>query len=179
RDFIRSLPNGSRVMVGYITSGSLQVRQPFTTELDKAARSLRMPRSSTTASPYNPYVELIEAFRKFDGNSRSRNAVLLVSDGLDTSHGFDSSSAGHTLDLERAIKQANARDIAVYAFYAPSVGLTSYSRLAAGYGQSALNRLANETGGKAFFQGMDGFVSFDSHFERLKRALNEQSARPA
>src|SRR4029079_4500473 len=29
-EFIRSLPNGSKVMVAYITSGSLQVRQPFT-----------------------------------------------------------------------------------------------------------------------------------------------------
>ena len=43
RDFIRSLPSGSRVMVGYITTGTLQVRQPFTSDLDKAARSLRMP----------------------------------------------------------------------------------------------------------------------------------------
>src|SRR5215210_3297276 len=41
RDFIRSLPAGSRVMVGYITTGSLQVRQPFTDDLDKAARALR------------------------------------------------------------------------------------------------------------------------------------------
>ena len=47
RDFIRSLPQGSRVMVGYITAGSLQVRQPFTDDLDKAARSLRIPLGST------------------------------------------------------------------------------------------------------------------------------------
>ena len=33
RNFIRSLPEGSRVMVGYITAGTLQVRQPFTTDL--------------------------------------------------------------------------------------------------------------------------------------------------
>ena len=63
RDFIRSLPNGSRVMVGYVTSGSLQVRQPFTTDLDRAARSLRMPLSSDAASPYNPYVVLIQALK--------------------------------------------------------------------------------------------------------------------
>ena len=43
RDFIRSLPEGSRVMVGYITTGTLQVRQPFTTDLEKAAKSLRIP----------------------------------------------------------------------------------------------------------------------------------------
>ena len=36
RKFIRSLPDGSQVMVAYITAGSLQVRQPFTTDLEKA-----------------------------------------------------------------------------------------------------------------------------------------------
>ncbi|HYJ46709.1 MAG TPA: hypothetical protein VEV81_08855, partial [Pyrinomonadaceae bacterium] len=61
RDFIRSLPAGSRVMVAYVTAGSLQVRQPFTTDLEKAAKSLRMPVGSTNASPYNPYVEVVEA----------------------------------------------------------------------------------------------------------------------
>jgi len=50
RDFIRSLPAGSRVMVGYITAGSLQVRQPFTTDLNRAASSLRIPIASTSAS---------------------------------------------------------------------------------------------------------------------------------
>jgi hypothetical protein len=174
-DFIRSLPSGSRVMVGYITTGTLQVRQPFTNDLEKAARSLRIPRSSTSASSFNPYIEVIEALRNFNADWTGKNAVLLISDGLDISRGFDSTSAGHTLDLERAIKQANNRNVAVYAFYAPGVGLTSRNRLAASYGQSSLNRLADDTGGKAFFQGMTGFVTFDSYFDRLRRTLNEPS----
>ena len=177
RDFIRSLPPGSRVMVGYIRSGSLQVRQPFTTDLDRAARSLRIPVSSTAAAPFNPYVEVIDALRKFDSSWKGLNAVLLISDGLDTSRGFDSTSAANTLDLHRAIEQANDRNVAVFAFYAPSVGLTSRSRLAASYGQSSLNRLANETGGKAFFQGTTGVGSFDSHFRRLRETINAQYAR--
>ena len=176
RDFIRSLPGGSKVMVGYISSGSLQVRQPFTTDLERAASSLRIPRSSTAAAPYNPYVGVVEALRKFESNS-NRNAVLLISDGLDTSHGFDIASSASTVDLDRAIKHANQRNVAVYAFYAPTVGLTSRSRLAASYGQSSLNRLTKDTGGKAFFQGGTGFVSFDSHFKNLVRTLNEQSTR--
>lgn len=177
RDFIRSLPRGSRVMVGYITAGSLQVRQPFTTDLQKAAKSLRIPLGSTVSSPFNPYVEVIEALRKFDGRWTNPNAVLLISDGLDTSRGFDSTAAGHTLDIERAIEEANRRQVAVFSFYAPSVGLTSRSRLAASYGQSSLNRLGNETGGKAFFQGTTGFVTFDSYFSRLRVTLNQQYAR--
>src|SRR5260370_37890170 len=94
RDFIRSLPAGSRVMVGYITSGTLQVRQPFTTDLNRAAGSLRMPIASTSASPFNPYVEVIEALKKFDSGWNGHNIVLLISDGLDVSRGFDATTAG-------------------------------------------------------------------------------------
>lgn len=177
RDFIRSLPQGSRVMVGYITAGSMQVRQPFTTDLDKAAKSLRIPRASNSSAPYNPYVEVIDALRKFEPEWNNANAVLLVSDGLDVSRGFDSTVAGHTLDLERAISEANKRRVAVFSFYAPTVGLTSHSQLAASYGQSALNRLGHDTGGQAFFQGLNGFVTFDSYFARLRERLNNQYAR--
>ena len=177
RDFIRSLPQGSRVMVGYITTGTLQVRQPFTTDLEKAAKSLRVPLASRGSSAFNPYVEVLEALRKFESDWTGANAVLLISDGLDTSRGFDSTAAGHTIDIERAIKEANKRRVSVFSFYAPSEGLTSHSRLAASYGQSSLNRISNETGGRAFFQGATGFVTFDSYFSRLRETLNRQYAR--
>ena len=176
KDFIRSLPAGSRVMVGYITAGSLQVRQPFTTDLNRAANSLRIPIASDSASPFSPYLEVVDALKKFDSSWKGNNAVLLISDGLDTSRGFDATSAGHTLDIDRAIAEANRRNVSIYSFYAPSVGLTSRSRLAASYGQSALNRVSDETGGRAFFQGINGFVTFDSYFNRLRDALNRHYA---
>jgi hypothetical protein len=172
RQFIRALPAGSRVMVGYITAGTLQVRQPFTTDMDKAAKSLRIPIASTSASAYNPYVEVIEALKKFDSSWKGHSAILLISDGLDTSRGFDATAAGHTLDIDRTISEATRRNVAIFSFYAPSVGLTSRSYLAASYGQSSLNRVSDKTGGKAFFQGTTGFVTFDSYFTRLTRELN-------
>src|SRR5215208_3587785 len=177
RDFIRSLPQGSRVMVGYITTGTLQVRQPFTTDLEKAAKTLRIPIASRGSSAFNPYVEVLEGLRKFESDWTGANAVLLISDGLDTSRGFDSTAAGYTIDIERAISEANKRRVAIFSFYAPSVGLTSRSRLAASYGQSSLNRLSDQTGGRAFFQGTTGFVTFDSYFSRLRETLNRQYAR--
>ena len=177
RDFIRSLPDGSRVMVGYITAGTLQVRQPFTTDLEKAAKSLRIPLASRSSAAFNPYVEVLEALKKFDSSWTNGNAILLISDGLDTSRGFDSTAAGHTLDIERTIKDANRRHVSIFSFYAPSVGLTSRSHLAASYGQSSLNRVSNETGGRAFFQGTTGFVTFDPYFARLRETLNRQYAR--
>ncbi len=146
REFIRTLPSGSRVMIGYITSGSLQVRQPFTTDLNRAASSLRIPIASTSASAYNPYVEVIEALKKFDSNWKGHSAVLLISDGLDTSRGFDAMTAGHTLDIDRTITEANRRNVSIFSL--------------------------GKTGGKAIFQGTTGFVTFDSYFMRLTRELN-------
>lgn len=174
RDFIRTLPAGSRVMVGYIGIGSLQVRQPFTDDLEKAAKALRVPFSSTSGSPYNPYVGVVDALRRFDSTGKNRNAILLVSDGLDLSRGTDIGSIVDPLDMQRAIREAKRRNVAVYSFFAPTVGHTSFNSTAAFYGQGALNRLSNETGGRAFFQGTS-FVTFDSYFERLRRTLNEQS----
>jgi hypothetical protein len=174
--FIRTLPAGSSVLVGYVRAGSLQVRQPFTTDLDAAARALRIPIGSTSASPYNPYVQLRDAIKLFPAGGENRGAVLLVSDGLDTSRGFDFSDSVNSIDLNRAVREAKARGVSVYTFYAPSVGLTSWNRRAVSFGQSALQRVADETGGRAFFQGTD-FVTFDAYFTRLTRTLNEQGER--
>ncbi len=177
REFIRALPAGSRVMIGYITSGTLQVRQPFTNDLEKASGALRLPIASTSASPFNPYVEVVEALRLFNSQDNNHNTLLVISDGLDISRGFDASTVLHSIDLERAIREAKRRNVAIYSFYAPSVGLTSRSFLAASYGQGSLNRLSHETGGQAFFQGTRDFVTFNAYFDQLGQALNNQNAR--
>src|SRR2546428_12071905 len=133
KEFIRSLPAGSRVMVGYLRAGSLDVRRPFTTDLNAAANSLRIPITDASAAPFNPYVEVIEALKKFDSSWSGPKTILLISDGLDVSRGFDSTSAGHTIDIDRTINEANKRNVAIYSFYAPSVGLTGRNHLAASY----------------------------------------------
>src|SRR5947207_13405013 len=58
-DFIRHQPSGSRIMVGYIRSGSLDVRRKFTNDAERSAGGLRIPTGSITASPFNPYVDVI------------------------------------------------------------------------------------------------------------------------
>lgn len=170
-DFIRSLPAGSRVMVGYIRSGSLQVRQPFTSDLEAAVRALRIPVGSSSVAPYSPYDQVYDTIKLFPSNDSNRNAVLLISDGLDTAHGFDFSSTVDSVDLNRAVREAKRRNVAVYSFYAPTVGLTSWNSRAVSFGQSALNRISDETGGRAFFQGTS-YVTFDAYFERLTKTLN-------
>ncbi len=174
-EFIRGLPKGSRVMTGYLRTGSLQVRQKFTTDLEKAAKSLRAPSGTPTASPYNPYVEVIEALKKFESQPLGRRAILLVSDGLDIARGVDSSGPTQSIDLQRAINESQRRGVAIYGFYAPTAATISNSLLATN-GQSSLLRLSNESGGLAFFQGTGVPVSFDSFLRELDIALQKQAA---
>jgi VWFA-related protein len=173
KDFIRNLPEGSRVMTGYLTTGTLQIAQDFTSDRVRAADSLRIVHSSRFSAPFNPYVEVIEALRRFDAQPAGRRLVLLISDGLDASRGLRSASPMFSLDLDRAIVDAQRRGVAVFTFYAPSVGLTSFSRLAVNYGQGSLNRFADETGGEAFFSGTD-FVTFSYYFKELEDLLGRQ-----
>jgi VWFA-related protein len=176
-EFLRHLPTGSRVMVGYIRAGSLQVRQKFTTDLEKAAASLRIPFGLASAAPYNPYVEVMESLNRFESQPTGRRSMLLISDGLDISRGLDSSSPGQSLDLQRAINQAQRRSVAIYSFYVPSVVLSSGSNLGlTGNAQSSLERLSTETGGKAYFQGTGAPVSFDPFFRDLNASLERQIA---
>ena len=176
-DFIRRLPPGSQVMVGYLRAGSLLVRQKFTDNLERAADSLRIPIGSAIAAPYNPYALARDAIKKFESQPVGRRAVLLISDGLDTSRGVDSSNASQSIDLQRAINEAQRRSIAVYSFYAPAAGGTaSGNPTLVGNGQGSLQRLSDETGGRAFFQGTNAPVSFDPFLRELGLLLSRQFA---
>src|SRR5215510_11419122 len=174
-EFIRKLPRGSRVMVGYLRTGSLQVKQKFTNDLEKAASALRPPTGFASNSPYNPYVEVIEALKRFEGQPLGRRAILLVSDGLDISRGVDSSSPTQSVDLQRAINESQRRGVAVYGFYAPTLVAAANPSLISN-AQSSLQRLSDETGGIPFFQGTGAPVSFVPFIRELDTSLQKQAA---
>ncbi len=173
KDFIRNLPQGSRVMTGYLTVGDLKVAQEFTDDRQRAAESLRIVRGSESSAPFNPYTGVIATLRRFDLQPEGRRIILLISDGLDASRGFRSASPSLSLDLDRAMRESQRRGVSVFTFYAPSVGLTSFSRMAVNFGQGSLNRIADETGGDAFFSGTS-FVSFDPYFRELNELMSRQ-----
>ena len=174
KKFIRGLPKGSRVMVAYLRGGTLQVRQKFTDDLNAAANALRIVLSSSAAAPRNPYDGLIDALNRFDALPAGRRAVLLISDGLDISHGLSSSTPSQSLDLERSILRAQRRSVAVFAFYNPaSLTEGGDSRLILN-GQGSLQKIADQTGGRAFFQGSIAPISFEPFFRDLSMLLSRQ-----
>ncbi|MEO7658405.1 MAG: VWA domain-containing protein [Pyrinomonadaceae bacterium] len=173
RKFIRSLPRGSRVMVAYLRGGQTQIRQRFTTDLYAAANSLRIVASSSTVAPRNPFDSVVDALNRFDALPAGRRALLLISDGLDSTQGLSSSSPSESIDLERAISRAQRRNVAVFSIYNPaSLTERGDARLVLN-GQGSLAKLADETGGRAFFQGSTA-INFDPFFRDLNLLLNRQ-----
>lgn len=176
RKFIRELPSGSRVMVAYLRAGSVQIRQKFTDDLEKAAKSLRIITGSAAAAPGSPYQAVEESLKRFDALPNGRRAILLLSDGLDTSRGVDSSSPAQNLDLDRAILKAQRKSVAVYSIYSPASLTNGSSSILTLNGQGSLEKMSDETGGRAFFQGTIAPLSFEPFLTDLNMSLNRQFA---
>lgn len=173
-NFIRRLPKGSRVMVAYARGGSLQVRQRFTDDLNRAADSLRIVTSSSFAAPRNPFDSVSDVLNRFDALPAGRRAILLISDGVDLSNGVSSSTPTQSLDLDKAILKAQRKSVAVFSFFSPSSSSENASSILTLNGQGSLQKLSDETGGRAFFQGTLAPISFDPFFRDLSILLNRQ-----
>lgn len=174
KDFIRNLPKGSRVMVAYLRGGRMDVRTKFTTDLEKAASSLRIVASSSSVSPRSPYDGVVDTLDRFDALPAGRRAILLVSDGVDLSQGGSAGSSITSIDLERSAQRAQRKGVAVFSFYTPTVLTENGPSQRVLEGQSALAKLSDETGGRAFYQGSIAPVSYDPFFKELGILLNRQ-----
>jgi len=171
KDFVKTLPAGSQVMVGYLRSTGLVVAKPFTSDLAAAAKAIRLPISSTQEGSA-PFIGLIDALGKFD-SLEGRNQVVMITNGLELNRDFSSAAPQNNLDLDRAIGKAQRLGVPVWGIFANSAGRLGSARLAVFYGQGSLNRLSDETGGKAFFAG-DGFVTFDHALETISENIQNQ-----
>lgn len=176
KKFIRGLPKGSRVMVAYLRGGSLNVRQKFTDDLEKAADSIRIIVGSPSVAPRTPFDGVNDTLKRFDALPTGRRAILLISDGLDVSGGVRNSTPGQSIVLEEAILGAQRRGVAVYSFYASGSLTSSGNSQLINNGQSSLLKISDETGGRAFFSGSFTAVSFEPFFRDLALLLSRQFA---
>lgn len=174
KQFIRSLPRGSRVLVAYSRSGNVQVVQRFTEDLNAAANSLRIVPGSATLAPRSPFDGIQEISRRFDGVPAGRRAILFFSDGLDTSQGFTLASISQSVALEEAVAAAQRRGIAIYSIYSPTSSTASADSIFILASQGALDKLSDETGGKAYFRGTFPPLNFLSFFQDITNRFNRQ-----
>lgn len=176
QEFIRGLPKGTRVMVAYARAGSLDVRQRFTDDLEKAAKSLRIVAGSSSFAPRSPFDGVSDLVGRFEGVPSGRRAILLFSDGLDTSGGVSLSSITQSFPLDQAILKAQRRSVPVYSFYSPTETSERGNSIFVLAAQGALAKLSDETGGRAYYQGSIAPISYLPFFKDLVLSLNRQFA---
>lgn len=158
REFINHLPKGSRVMVGYIHGGTLRVRQRFTDNLERASSAIQIV--AATPSANGPFEGVDEATNYFEALPTGRRAILLISDGVDSSRGNSASDIISNPEMDRAILKAQRRAIAVYSIWSPTAVTNETNNTLVSLGQSALAKVSDQTGGRSFYQGSIPPVSF-------------------
>ncbi len=176
-EFIRTLPKGTHVMVAYSRSGALQVRQKFTEDLEKAAKSLRIVVGSQGVAPRSPYDSINDLLGKFDAQPAGRRAIVMFSDGLDTTQGISLLSVLDSPDLDRATLKAQRKGVAIYSIYSPTALTESASSSTLAFAaQGALGKISDDTGGRAFFSGTQAPINLIPFFREMVVALNRQFA---
>jgi hypothetical protein len=95
---------------------------------------------------------------------------------LDIGRGVNSASPAQSIDLDRAILKSQRNGVAIYAIYASTAATTGGNTRLVSYAQGSLQRLADETGGRAFFSGFSTPVSFSPFLRELGASLARQFA---
>ena len=171
--FVQNLPQGSRVMVAYLSGGSLDIRQRFTEDLNKAAKSFRIIFADPSVAPRSPYDGVSQTLDKFDALPAGRRAILFISDGLDLSNGISGSSPGQSQSLQSAILKAQRKSVAIFPVFAATAGNTNRS-FGVMNGQGSLSTLADETGGRAFITGTITPINFQPIMKQLNLLVGRQ-----
>jgi len=170
RKFINSQPSTTQVGVAYMQNGIARVVQDLTADHAAAAKSLRLPMGigGANASPYFSLSDLVKKWPAFNG----RREVFMVTDGIDRYYG-----TGDLLDpyLDAAIDDAGKAGIQVSAIYNPDAGHFGHSYWQTYWGQIYLSHLADQTGGEAYYIGMNGPpVAFAPYLDDFASRLQHQ-----
>lgn len=166
RQFLTSQPSTTSIGVAYIQEGRLQIAQKPTQDRDRVIEVLNPASGSTPSNPFRPLAELIEGWH---GNS-SRRAVMMISNGIDPG----GTSGQENPSVEAALQMAQRAGVTVYTIYHPGADYLSIDYMAAYSGQVQLAHLAIETGGAAYFQGLEPLGSFAPFLANITDRLANQ-----
>ena len=174
RAFIQAQPATALIGVGYMSNATVRIAQDLTNEHDKASKALRLPLGNPGAygSPYLSLADLVKRWPDHGG----RKEVLMITDGIDRFRGQYTrlSALSPSPDLDTASSVCQRAGILVHSIYARGTGRRSRNIWILTGGQNGLARLADETGGEAFFLGYQNPVSFKPYLDQLQTILGNQ-----
>jgi hypothetical protein len=170
RQFILGQPASTKIGIAYMQNGIARIQQNLTSDHEQAAKALRLPEGIAGANG-SPYFSLSDLVKRWP-ESTARREVIMASDGIDRYYG-----SNDLLDpyLDAAIDDARKAGIIVSAIYTPGVGHFGHSYWQTYWGQLYLSKLAEKTGGEAYYVGFTGApVSFAPYLDDVTHRLNNQ-----
>jgi hypothetical protein len=167
RRFMNAQPPTTAIAVGYMQNGTVRVVQNFTKDHSEAGKALRIPLGAGVGES-SPYLAVTDAIKHWP-ESPARHEIFLVSDGIDPLQPGPTNSY-----LDEAISQAQRTGTQISAIYATGSGHFGHSLWRINQGQSNLSRLADETGGEAYFQGFETPLAFAPFLDQFAGRLNHQ-----
>jgi hypothetical protein len=167
RQFIQAQPPTTAIAVGYMRNGTVHMAENFTSDHVLAARALRLPLGSIGALG-SPYLSVVDLIKRWPEGS-VRREILMISDGVDPF--YDGLSDPY---VDSAVEHAQRAGIVIYTIFATAAGHHGYRFRRFNLGESNLARLADETGGEAYFQGFQTPIAFAPFLSDLTNKLNHQ-----
>jgi hypothetical protein len=166
-NFIKAQPKTCGVAVFYASNGTVQAASQFSTDHEAVAKSVRLPFGNVAAYS-SIYLSIMDLIKRWPVTG-ARREMLLIADGIDRFRGDPFSP-----DVDSAIERAQRAGVMIHTLYASGVGRFSRNMFQVNYGQSNLAKVADGTGGEAFFQGLQTPISFAPFLEQLNVVLNNQ-----
>jgi hypothetical protein len=96
--------------------------------------------------------------------------MLLVADGTDRFRGDYPESP----DVDATIERAQKEGIIIHTIYARGGGRMGRNFFRVNLGQSNLAKIADQTGGESFFQGLETPLAYAPFLKELETVLNNQ-----
>jgi hypothetical protein len=183
RKFVRGLPPGVEVMVGFMQYGHVVSDQPFTADHELAASNFHLPEGMPGMSA-SPYICLSDFVKRWPGTRSSSAAdaagmpagrkarfVLMLSNGVDPYNGSTSVMNQDSPYVTQAVTDSQRAGVTVYAIYFGDAGIRGMS--ANNSGQNYLSQLAQGTGGVSLWEGLGNPVSMTPFLGQFQRAIAE------
>ena len=167
RHFMNAQPPTTAIAVGYMQNGAVRIVQNFTRDHSEAGKALRIPFGSG-AGGSSPYLSIADAIKRWP-ESPARHAILVISEGIDPLQPGITDSY-----LDQAVSEAQRTGTQVSAIYASGTRHFGRRLWRINQGQNNLSRLADETGGEAYFQGFDTPIAFAPYLDQFAERLNHQ-----
>jgi len=173
KSFITSLPPGTEIFLGYMQNGRVVSAQDFTTDHASAAKNLRIPLGSPglSASPYFCLSDFVQKWPQSTGGAPRTRFIMMLTNGVDPYNGSVSPTNQNSVYVDNAIRDAQRAGVPVYSIYYGDAGIRGGA--ASFSGQSYLSKVAEGTGGRAYFQGTGNPVSLSPFLTQFTKSIAE------